>query len=161
MNFMDPMAALRQFGPQPNMGGLPSQSYGYMPGQDSVSGLVGTNVMDYANAMPIAQASPAGVPGTPPVDWLSMEGIFGKEGKGGWGNLALNTAQGIGNLIMGLNQYGLAKDAFNESKRQFGLNYNMQRNDINRNLEDRQAARVASNAGAYESVGDYMKKYRV
>ena len=51
------------------------------------------------------------------------------------------------------------EDQLKESKRQFDINYGMQKKAFNNQLEDRQRARVASNAGAYESVADYMKKY--
>lgn len=76
----------------------------------------------------------------------------------GWGGLALGAVQGIGNAFMGMQQYGLAKDSLAQSKMQFEKNYNAQKTTTNAALEDRQAARVASNAGAYESVDSYMKK---
>ena len=76
----------------------------------------------------------------------------------GWGNLALGAAQGIGGAYLGMKQYGLAQDKFKETKRQFNKNYESQKTLTNGQLEDRQRARVASNPGAYASVGDYMKK---
>lgn len=76
----------------------------------------------------------------------------------GWGGLALGAAQGLGNAWMGMKQYGLAKDALKENKRQFNTNYEAQRKLTNAQLEDRQRARVAANSGAYQSVGDYMNK---
>lgn len=76
----------------------------------------------------------------------------------GWGGLALGGAQGIANLWMGMQQYGLAKKQLSESKRQFDLNYGAQRQTANTRMEDRQAARVASNSGAYQSVDAYMAK---
>lgn len=79
----------------------------------------------------------------------------------GWGGLALGAAQGLFNGYLGLKQYGLAKDQFAEAKRQFGLNYDAQRQTTNASLEDRQRARVASNPGAYQSVADYMSKYGI
>lgn len=79
----------------------------------------------------------------------------------GLGSLALGTAQGLFNGYLGLKQYGLAKDQFAEAKRQFGLNYDAQRQTTNASLEDRQRARVASNPGAYQSVADYMSKYGI
>ncbi|MCA9911727.1 MAG: hypothetical protein KC496_00195 [Anaerolineae bacterium] len=97
--------------------------------------------------------------GTP--DWFSKENIFGDGKTPGWGGTALGLAQGIGNAFMGMQQYGLAKKAFEESKRQYNQNYAAQRQTINTALEDRQRARVASNAGAYQSVGDYMYKNAV
>jgi hypothetical protein len=55
-----------------------------------------------------------------------------------------------------MKQYGLAKDALASSKQQFNLNYDAQRTTTNAQLRDRQTARVASNPGAYQSVGEYM-----
>jgi hypothetical protein len=74
----------------------------------------------------------------------------------GWGMPALQAGLGLFNAWMGMKQYGLAKDSFNENKRQFGLNFDAQKQTTNSALEDRQRARVASNPSAYQSVGDYM-----
>lgn len=74
----------------------------------------------------------------------------------GYGMPALGVAQGAFNAWMGMKQYGLAKKQLAEGKQQFALNYDAQRTTTNAQLEDRQRARVASNAGAYQSVGDYM-----
>lgn len=68
----------------------------------------------------------------------------------------LQAAQGIMNGFMGMKQYNLAKSQFEAQKDQFAKNWAAQRTSINSQLEDRQRARVASNAGAYQSVGDYM-----
>lgn len=76
----------------------------------------------------------------------------------GWGGLALGSLQGLGGAYLGMKQYGLAQDKFKETKRQFNKNYESQKTLTNGQLEDRQRARVASNPGAYASVGDYMKK---
>lgn len=81
-----------------------------------------------------------------------------KGGNQGWGGMALNGAQGLLSAWMAMQQYGLAKDQLAEGKRQFGLNYDAQRTTTNSQLEDRQRARLASNPGAYQSVGDYMAK---
>ena len=79
----------------------------------------------------------------------------------GWGMPALGVASGLLNAFMGMKQYGLAKESLAEGKRQFGLNYAAQRSTTNAQLEDRQRARVASNPGAYQSVGDYMSTYGI
>lgn len=90
-----------------------------------------------------------------------FDGFLGKTENGvtsqGWGGMALGTAQGLMNGYMGLKQYGLAKDTFNENKRQFGLNYDAQQKTTNAHLADRQAARVAGSTSGYQSVADYMK----
>ena len=80
----------------------------------------------------------------------------GALGPNGWGDLALNAAGGLTSAFLGMKQYGLAKQTLAENKRQFQLNYDAQKQTTNTRLEDRQRARVASNAGAYQSVGDYM-----
>lgn len=85
----------------------------------------------------------------------------GMTGKDGWGGLALGAAQGITGAYMGLKQYGLAKDALNHNKMMFSKNYEAQRKTTNTQMADRQRARVASNEGAYQSVGAYMKENEV
>lgn len=72
--------------------------------------------------------------------------------------MAISGLSALGNSYMGMKQYGLAKQQFAESKRQYNQNYAAQRTLTNSQLEDRQRARVASNAGAYESVGSYMNR---
>lgn len=91
-------------------------------------------------------------------DWFSKNSMFGDKNGGGWAGTALGVAQGIGNAFMGMKQYGLAKDQLAASKKQFETNFAAQKGLTNANLEDRQRARIASNAGAYQSVGDYMNK---
>jgi len=80
---------------------------------------------------------------------------------GGYGAAALGTLQGIGNLYLGMKQYGLAKETLANNKAQFERNFAAQRQTTNAALEDRQRARVASNSGAYQSVGDYMNQNEV
>lgn len=91
--------------------------------------------------------------GVTPVDSNWYDGMLGSNG---WGGLALNAAGGLASAFLGMKQYGLAKQTLAENKRQFQLNYDAQKQTTNTRLEDRQRARVASNAGAYQSVGDYM-----
>ena len=106
--------------------------------------------------------SPSGGSATP--EWLqSMRdwGVLGSTDKNGiyqqgWGGLALGAAQGLGGLYLGMQQYNLAKDSLANAKSQFERNFAAQKATTNANMEDRQRARVASNAGAYQSVGDYM-----
>lgn len=85
-----------------------------------------------------------------------MDNIFGSTGKPGWLGTAVGAAQGIGQIYMGMKQYGLAKETLANNKEQFAKNYAAQKQTTNTALEDRQRARVASNPGAYESVGAYM-----
>lgn len=95
--------------------------------------------------------------------WGSDSGFLGtRDANGmqtqGWGGLALGAAQGLGSLYLGMQQYNLAKDTLANSKAQFERNFAANKATTNARLEDRQRARVASNAGAYQSVGDYMDK---
>lgn len=73
----------------------------------------------------------------------------------------LGALGGLSNAWLGMKQYGMAKDALKEGKRQFQLNYDAQKKLTNSQLEDRQKARVASNPNEYESSYDYMKKYGI
>lgn len=96
-------------------------------------------------------------------NWFRDSGFLGSKGADGtftqgWGGMALGAAQGIGNLYLGMKQYGLAKETLANNKAQFERNFDAQKTTTNASLEDRQRARVASNAGAYQSVGDYMNQ---
>lgn len=87
-----------------------------------------------------------------------LGGMIGTKETPGWGGLALGGASALLSGIMGFKQLGLAKKSLAENKRQFNLNFDAQRRTTNSMLEDRQRARVASNPGAYQSVGDYMNQ---
>lgn len=92
----------------------------------------------------------------------SSGGVFSNMlGPNGWGGMALSAAGGLASTFLGMKQYGLAKQTLAENKRQFQMNYDAQKQTTNTRMEDRQAARVASNPGAYQSVGDYMAKNRI
>lgn len=80
---------------------------------------------------------------------------------GGWAPVALGAGQAIFGALQGNKAMNLAQDQFDESKRQFNLNFDAQKKTINTQLEDRQRARVASNATAYENTDDYLRKNRV
>lgn len=87
-------------------------------------------------------------------DWLG--GAVGTKEAPGWGNLAVGGASALMNGWLGMQNYGLAKKTLEQAKQQFDLNYNASKTTTNANMADRQRARVASNPGAYQSVGDYM-----
>ena len=94
-------------------------------------------------------------------DFWSWDGFTGGTNtdgtkSNGWGGAALGLLQGLGSAYMGMQQYGLAKDQLQFSKDSFNKNYAAQKSMTNATMEDRQRARVASNPGAYQSVGDYM-----
>jgi membrane protease subunit (stomatin/prohibitin family) len=73
----------------------------------------------------------------------------------------LGAIGGLANTFLGMQMYGLQKDKLAEAKRQYNQDYQINKQLTNSRLEDRQRARVASNAGAYQSVGDYMNQYGV
>lgn len=105
-------------------------------------------------------AGTGGVANARPDFWSMDSFLGGKNADGtsfnGWGGQALGLLQGLGNAYMGMKQYGLAKDQLQFSKDAFNKNYAAQAKMTNASLMDRQRARVASNPGAYQSVGDYM-----
>ena len=103
-----------------------------------------------AGSMPVTSAPPAA------LSWMRESGFLGDRNNQGWGGLALGAAQGAAGMLLGLQQYNLAKETLANNKAQFERNFAAQRTTLNANMEDRQRARVASNAGAYQSVGDYM-----
>jgi hypothetical protein len=77
------------------------------------------------------------------------------------GGAILNAGSGLSKAWMGMQAYGLAKDTLESSKAQWAKQYAATRQLTNANLEDRQTARVASNPGAYQSVGAYMGQHGV
>ena len=92
---------------------------------------------------------------------FSKSSMFGDKNSTGW----LSTAAGIGEALFsaysGNKTLQLAEDQFDESKREFNLNYAAQTKTTNTELEDRQNARVASNPDAYESTASYMARNKV
>jgi hypothetical protein len=97
---------------------------------------------------------------TEPNSWMPdwLKGAIGTKEAPGWGGLAVGAGSALMSGFMGMQQYGLAKKQLAESKRQFDMNWGAQRQMVNSQLEDRQRARVASNPGAYQSVGSYMSQ---
>lgn len=95
-------------------------------------------------------------------DWGVLDSIDKNGNKlGGWGGLALGAGQSLLGAFMGMKQYGLMKDQLNFQKDAWKQNVANQKKTINTTMEDRQRARVASNPGAYQSVGEYMDKNRL
>lgn len=90
-----------------------------------------------------------------------FKGFFGDKENPGWGGTALGALGALGSGYMGMQQLKLGRDTMNENRRQFDLNYGAQRDTLNTQMADRQAARVASNPNAYQSVNDYMAANRI
>jgi hypothetical protein len=134
---------------------MPMGTNGLAPGQGMFAGSA-------VNA-PITTMNPNASMATGLQKWLADKGIIGStDEKGikteGYGGLALGAAQGLGSLYLGMQQYNLAKDSLANNKAQFERQFQVNKGLTNASLEDRQRARVASNAGAYQSVGDYMNQ---
>ena len=94
--------------------------------------------------------------------WFSRSSFFGgKDVNGfssvGWGPALFGMGKSIFDGWMGLQQLDLAKDNLDFQKDAFSKQFENQRTLTNSELRDRQAARVASNPTAYQSVDDYMK----
>ncbi|HVH91550.1 MAG TPA: hypothetical protein VM783_09205 [Candidatus Acidoferrum sp.] len=99
-------------------------------------------------------------------NWMGDSGLLGKRLADGtqvqgWGAPLLGAASGLANSYFGMQQLKLARDTLNANKEQFRLNFDASKNTTNAQLQDRQRARVASNPGAYQSVGDYMNQYGI
>jgi len=73
----------------------------------------------------------------------------------------LNAVTGLTSAWFGLEKLKQSKKSFSESRKQFALNYGAQKQEYNTRLEDRQAARYASNPNHFESVSSYMDKNRI
>ena len=70
----------------------------------------------------------------------------------------LNTFTGLASAYLGMKQYGLAKDSFKQNKKEFGMNYDAQRQTTNAQMEGQAKARYSANPNFYESPTDYMDK---
>ncbi|WP_225784512.1 hypothetical protein [Xenophilus sp. Marseille-Q4582] len=122
------------------------------------------NPLGYApspSAMLTAGPSTLGSEAVPSTNWWGYTDQKTGAYSPGIVQQGLGIAQGIGNLYLGMKQYGLQKDIFENNKQQYAQNYAAQRTLTNARLEDRQRARVAANPDAYESVGSYMARNRI
>lgn len=118
--------------------------------------LVGSGMAETSVAMPSGSAA-----GSWGDDWGWLTGGKNADGTSfnGMGGMALGALSGLGNMFMGMQNYGLAKDQLKFQKDAYNKNYAAQAKTTNASLEDRQRARVAAGApGAYTSVSDYMAK---
>ena len=88
------------------------------------------------------------------------DSLLGTRDQQGWGGLALGAASGLASTYLGMKQYGLAKDTFEENKRQSAQNFDAQRGLTNSRLEDRQLRRNIERPDSM-AAADYMAKYGV
>jgi len=77
------------------------------------------------------------------------------------GQLGIGGLTGLANGYLGFQNMGLAKRQAAQAQNNFNTQWNANVKSTNASLSDRQAARVASNPNAYESVDSYMKKYGI
>ena len=162
---------LNQFGPKPIQNWwdgvtTPAESTftqsmrGYVPPVDMTGGGF-TQAMQSLSTPQLASLwAGSGSPTKTPSMWDGFLGTKNADGSQtqGWGGLAFGAAQGLGSLYMGMKQYGLGKQQLAFQQDSFNKNFEVQKQMTNSQLEDRQRSRVASNSGAYQSVGDYMKQ---
>ena len=77
------------------------------------------------------------------------------------GQLGLGGVNSLLNGYLGFQNLSLAKKQYQSQLDQFNKQWDANKKLTNASLADRQAARVASNPNAYQSVDDYMKKYGI
>lgn len=94
------------------------------------------------------------------LPWLNSKNANGIEQQGIL-SPAISGLAALGNGYLAMKQFGLAQDQFKFQKQAFEQNWAAKKATTNAQLEDRQRARVASNSGAYQSVGDYMNQYGI
>ena len=109
------------------------------------------------NAAPISASSGSG---------SFLDSILGGFGGGEMSGLQMGQLGlgGVNSLLqgyLGFQNLGLAKKQYQSQLDQFNKQWDANKKLTNASLADRQAARVASNPNAYQSVDDYMKKYGI
>ncbi len=138
---------------------MPQVNYGF-DAASMPAGTLGLQANGYSLPTPNLTGG-VGVPATNGIDWGSSKFWLGDRNQPGAAGLALGGANFLMNSFLGWQQLGVAKDSLAAAKDQFAKNFAAQQKTLNTQLEDRQRARVASNAGAYQSVGDYMAQNKV
>lgn len=120
----------------------PTMNFGY--------GVSASNPSVNAAAVPAAA--------TPPLTWADLDFWTGGTDKAtgqrfnGVGGLALGGLQGLGNLYLGMGQYGLARQSLNDQRNQFALNYGAQKTTANNQIRSQNFARNAANPGMYQNM---------
>lgn len=93
-----------------------------------------------------------------------LDSIFGDSGDMSglqMGQLGLGGVNSLLQGYLGFQNLSLAKKQYQSQLDQFNKQWDANKKLTNASLTDRQAARVASNPNAYQSVDDYMKKYGI
>ena len=100
--------------------------------------------------------------------WFSRAAAFGDTNPvtgastGGWAMPAVQTFSSLANAWLGMKQYGMAKDALKEGKRQFDMNYDANKKTVNESQESRQVARLDATGGrVHTPVAQHMAQYGI
>lgn len=138
--------------PQPSGGG----------GVNPMSALQPFDTSGYAGMMKTMPDPAAG------GGWFSRGSMFGqidpvtKAATGGWAMPAVQTFSSLANAWLGMKQYGMAKDALKEGKRQFDMNYDANKKTVNESQEARQIARLDATGGKiHKPVAEHMAQYGI
>lgn len=149
-----------QLGQQAGLGGMP-MSTPYSGGGMGFSGN-----MNAMGSNPTFQSLGSSLGMDIPAPYAQGAGMFGNLGN--WTSQNTDLLKAGAGLITGglgawngMQQNKMMRQNMNQQAGQFQEQMNLSKQNINRNIEDRQRARVASNPTAYESVDSYMKKYGV
>lgn len=89
---------------------------------------------------------------------------FGKDGKAGYANTAMNIVGGLGNLYLGYQGLQNSREALKMQKEQWAFNKAGQTKAHNMQVEQQYRNGLLANPNntyGYESVADYMKKYGI
>ena len=151
-----------QLGQAEGLGGLPQTTTPYTPQDMNFNGNMNAmganptfNSIGESMGMDMSTGNYGGGGGmlSQANNWMSNNADLLKSGIG-----LLTGGMGAWN---GMQQNKLMRQNMNQQAGQFREQMDLSKQNLNRNIEDRQRARVASNSQAYESVDSYMKKYGV
>ena len=115
---------------------------------------------DFLPSDPSSNSSDANTRG----NWKQL--LFGKNNQDGTRDRGalmpmLNTFTGLASAYLGMKQYGLAKDSFKQSKKEFGLNYDAQRNTTNQQMAGIAKAQYSANPDFYDKPDKVMNDFSV
>ncbi|MBZ6397061.1 MULTISPECIES: hypothetical protein [Pantoea] len=96
---------------------------------------------------------------------FSMSSMFGGKDAGGaqstgWVTGGLGALQGIGNLYLGMQSYGLAKQQFAAQQQAYKTNLANSVNSYNTALEDKIRGRTSDYAGKEQDVQNYLASHK-
>ena len=169
----------------PQDGFVPNMGTGMSDPQSLIASLYGLGIPQMpiipgVGGQPFTQVDTSGIgkdwTSTPSGNWFdSLKGWGGKAvssfmpkinaetGKMetlGWGMPALQGLSSLGNMYLGMKNYGLAKDQLRTQKDQFAMNYANQVKTLNTDMEDRARSRAIASRNA-ESPESYMARNRI